>query len=109
MATGSENREMEKSVFGPVAGGGRGGSPLCAFFFRPCAKNTCEIKGFGTIMPEILSKICEGTTYARFTVFFMLAWMTPPPPLASVLAPLSRLWLQGFTFLIGSIYWSKLL
>ena len=28
-----------------------------------------EIKGFGTIVPEILSEICEDPTYARFTVY----------------------------------------
>ena len=27
-----------------------------------------EIKGFGMIVPEILSEICEDSTYARFTV-----------------------------------------
>ena len=28
-----------------------------------------EIKGFGTIAPEILSEICEDPTYARLTLY----------------------------------------
>ena len=31
-----------------------------------------EIKGFGTIAPEILSEICKDQTYARFTVIHLL-------------------------------------
>ena len=34
-----------------------------------------EIKGFGTIVREILSEICEDPTYARFTVHRAVLWV----------------------------------
>ena len=40
--------------------------------YSNCAKirlMRSEIKGFGTIVSEILSEICEDPTYARFTVY----------------------------------------